>query len=101
MSEYSASISTSELRAALNAIVDHLESTHGSTLSVPVEYFWSIPAPDLYDVEVKPPVESIGQVSESWDNVKALRAGNNDDTISYSSVWLGEVLTAIGHTYVR
>lgn len=81
-------------------MLDHLEQQHGSTVAIPADYFWSVPAPEIYDVTASPEL-TIGQLSESWDNVTSEREGGDGDTISFALVWLGDVMKAIGHHTVR
>jgi len=89
-----------ELRAALTTVLDHIESTSGSVVALPVDYFWSIPAPDLYNVDARPTDLTIGQISDSWENLTRERRGDDSAVIGYASVWLGEVLAAVGHNLV-
>lgn len=89
-------IDLSELRSAFDTVVRHIESSEGTQVQLPVDYFWSVPSPDLYDVERNPPL-TIGQVSESWENLRRERDGDNSATIGFAAVWLSEVLRAIGH----
>lgn len=89
-------IEIGELRRAIGRVLDHVEEQHGSEVAIPADYFWSVPAPGTYDVLASPEL-TIGQLSESWDNVKKEREGDGDDTISFALVWLGDVLKAIGH----
>jgi hypothetical protein len=42
---------------------------------------------------------TIGQLSESWDNLKRERQSNDESTIGYAAVWLADVLKAIGYTH--
>ena len=81
-------------------MLDHLEQQHGSTVAIPADYFWSVPAPEIYDVTASPEL-TIGQLSESWDNVTSERESGDGDTISFALVRLGGVMKAIGRHTVR
>ena len=89
-------IDLTELRSAIDTVIRHIEAAEGTHVQLPVDYFWSVPSPDLYDVERNPPL-TIGQISESWDNLRRERNGNDDMTIGFAAVWLSDVLRAIGH----
>jgi len=89
-------IDLSELRSAFDTVIRHIKAAEGTQVHLAADYFWSVPSPDLYDVDRNPPL-TIGQVSESWDNLRRERDGNDDVTIGFAAVWLGEVLRAIGH----
>lgn len=56
------------------------------------DYFYSVPFPEIYDVLGDAPKLTIGQLTESWENL--LRT---DASVQWELVWLGDVLKAIGH----
>ena len=89
-------IDLSELRSAFDTAIRHLESTEGTQVQLAIDYFWSVPTPDLYAVERNPPL-TIGQISDSWQNLRREREGDDSATIGFSAVWLSDVLRAIGH----
>lgn len=86
-------IETRELRDVFERLITHLEQTKGGSVTVPVDYFYSMPFPEIYEMYSGPPVPTIGQLSESWSNLQR----SHDDTISFELVWLAEVLAALGH----
>ncbi|MCK2029465.1 hypothetical protein KZC54_06945 [Microbacterium sp. KSW4-6] len=69
------------------------------TVRVGEDYFWSIPADQLYDVTAAPSGLTIGQLSESFDNIRELDT-SPDRAISYGLVWLSDLLRAIGQSEV-
>ncbi|MEV0363432.1 hypothetical protein ACIBEK_21450 [Nocardia fusca] len=90
-----------ELRRSLDIVLSHIETfTNSPAFDLEKDdfwdYFWSIPADSLYDVDNSPADLTIGQLSESWQNVRDLLA-EPDDVIGYHLVWLSDVLRAIGH----
>ena len=89
-------IDLAEMRSAFDTVIRHIEAAEGNQVELPVDYFWSVPPSDLYDVERDPPL-TIGQISESWNNLRHERDGNGDETIGLAAVWLSDVLRAIGH----
>lgn len=90
-------IDISELRRAIQRVLHRLEETHGTSISIPGDYFWSVPRDSIFEVFSAPDL-TIGQLSESWDNLADERSGNAKHTIPYSAVWIGDVLKAIGYT---
>jgi hypothetical protein len=63
-------------------------------VSVPMDYFWSIPAESLYSVESDPVGLTIGQLSETYEHLEHIAAGTSEP-IDYSLVWLADILRAI------
>lgn len=89
-------VDLTELRNAIGLALDRIEDVNGSTVSIPADYFWSVPSPDAYDVNSAPQL-TVGQLSETWDNLRRERERDGEGTIAYTAVWLGDVLKAIGH----
>ena len=90
-------INVAELRRAFEVVLSHIESKTGPNVPLEVDYFWSVPGKDAFDVHRDPEL-TIGQVAESWDNLAKERAGDGESALVYNSVWLADVLKAIGHT---
>ena len=99
MTDHSTSFTTQELREVFDVLMRHVEERHGSTIEVDVDYFWSIPPDAIYDVYDQPTELTIGQLTESLDNIRSV-AADPEQAISYALVWLGDVLRATGHKLV-
>ncbi|MFC8039445.1 hypothetical protein ACFUOZ_08835 [Paenarthrobacter sp. NPDC057355] len=99
MTDHPTSFTTRELREVFDVLMRHVEERHGSTIDVGVDYFWSIPPDAIYDVYDQPTELTIGQLTESLDNIRRV-AADPDRAISYALVWLGDVLRATGHKLV-
>jgi hypothetical protein len=83
-----------ELRSFVDRVVSHLEQVNGSdSIELPEELFWSIPSPDVYDVNQSPQDLTIGSFADCLEFLR--RDGANT---SWMSVWLGQLLIGIGHT---
>lgn len=95
MNDWTLTISTAELRAAMNAIVDHIEGSSGETVELSEDYFWWVHSGTGFDPDFAP-APTIGQNSEVWSNLERERKGDREHTITYSAVWLGQILAAIG-----
>jgi len=96
--EWHLEIDIAELEAAFRAVVKHLSEFNGTSVKVREDYFWSVPPNQIFDVPTQPEL-TIGQLSESWDNLKRERQSNDESTIGYAAVWLADVLKAIGYTH--
>lgn len=97
MNDEGMTVTARELEVALNAILEEMRSRHGSTFTLPKDYFWDIASEQLYDPYKTPSDMTLGQVSESIDWVKQIASGAGDPT-SYALVWLSDVLRALGHS---
>lgn len=89
-------IETQELRDVCERLIDHLERTQGESVTLREDYFYSLPSPGVYDVTRDPPEPTIGQLTETWDNLHRNR--DADSTIAFELVWLGDLLRALGHS---
>ena len=102
MTDHPTRFTTQELREAFDVLIRHVEERHGSTIEVDADHFWSIPPDELYDVYDQPTELTIGQLTESLENVRSVAAVAADpvNAISYAFVWLGDILRAAGHKLV-
>jgi hypothetical protein len=82
------------LRRAFELIADHLAESEGTALSLGNDYFWAIPADELYNVYSRPTEMSIGQLSESWQHIEDVIDGKTD-IVTYHLIWLSDVLRAV------
>ena len=89
-----------ELRRAFESVMDHLEQASGATIEVPQDFFWSLPGDAIFEVTERPEL-TIGQLTESWHNLKGERDGDSQSTVDYAVVWLGDIMKGIGHTLSR
>lgn len=83
------------LRKAFELVAEYLAKAEGDTLSLGHDYFWSIPAGELYDVYNRPANLTVGQLSESWQHIEDVLDGKTD-LLGYHLIWLSDVLRAIG-----
>jgi len=84
----------SELRRLFDRLLSQVESTHGDQVTLHENYFYSLPAPALYDVGENAPDPTMGQLTESG---RLRRGSGAGDPITYELEWLGDVLRAVGH----
>lgn len=88
------------LEGAFAVLLRHLRDVEGDTVTLGQEFFWAVPPRQLYDVTTEPSGHTIGQLSESLDELHGLVA-DPDAAVTFGLVWLADVLRAIGHTVVR
>ncbi len=87
------------LRAVASALLDHLAELEGSEVALEHDMFWSVDPAVLFNVYAQPEGLSIGQLSESWENLR--RMVDDDRPLAYGLVWLADVLRAIGLEIVK
>jgi hypothetical protein len=95
MSEPVVQLQVDELRRVFELLMAHITKSGDGRLATSRDYFWSIPAPDRYDVYKEPNEFTIGQVSEAWENLRGMLEGRSE-ALGYGLVWLADVLRAIG-----
>lgn len=88
------------LREASELLLTHLETMRGPVVDLETDFFWEIPAHQRNDVYTKPTDFTVGQLTESFENVSGIVAGSSP-AISYGLVWLAEILRAIGESVVE
>ena len=92
-------VSISDLRAALDLVLDHVVELHGTVIHLERDYFWSIPIEQLYNPYSEPDTFTVGQLSESISNVSGI-ARSDAPVNSFALVWVADVLRAVGQTLV-
>lgn len=87
------------LRKIVSKLLDHLAEHQGNEVALEHDMFWSIAAPDIFNVYSRPEDLTIGQLSESWESLR--RMVDDDRPLTYGLVWLADVLRAIGMEIVQ
>ena len=64
MNQKTISVEVALLRRAIPLILDELERAHGDRITLPNDYFWSVPTPARWDVFTEPSTFTIGQLSD-------------------------------------
>ncbi|GAA5155824.1 hypothetical protein [Amycolatopsis dongchuanensis] len=93
-------ISLGTLRAAFEQVMTHFQETEGDVVRLKADYFWSIPDDDIYDVTRDPGKLTIGQITESYEQLVSL-VGDSDRRVTWEGVWLSEVLRAVATPRTR
>jgi hypothetical protein len=90
----SVKISHSDLRRVVNILLDHLEKTAPQPITFPFDYYWETTPESRYDRYEKPHDFLLGQLSEDWSWLEAVRGGQAP--INFHFVYLANILRAIG-----
>jgi hypothetical protein len=92
-------ISTSDIRAICDLLLDHLERQHGSEVEITVDYYWHIDESERSNINETPSILDMGQLSEDWQNLEYILKGDQEP-IGYALTWLAEILRTIGEVHV-
>ncbi len=88
-------VSIAELREVANLLFDHLERSGHAEIEVDSDYYWSVPAEELYSVYEEPTDLTIGQLSDDQRELASIRTGAKPP-IAYALVWLSSLLRFVG-----
>jgi hypothetical protein len=89
----------SEIRAIADKLLAHLLESGHNVVSLPHDYYWSIPKDARYNPYSRPSELTLGQISDDLNELKRIHRGETDP-LSYALVWLASVLRAIGEETV-
>lgn len=92
-------IDVSDLRTVATRLFDHLDSLGERSVDLDQDYYWVIAENQLYDPTQAPTDFVLGQLTDDWRELTKVLEG--DEPVSYTLVWLGSVLRAIGQQVVR
>lgn len=88
-------VSTKELRAVTNLLLDHLESTSQSEFDIEEDYYWEAEQGQLYNPYQEPSRLQLGQLSDDWSDLVSILSGESPP-IGTALVWLAAVLRRVG-----
>lgn len=92
-------VNVAELRAVADKLFTHLLESGDEVVSLPQDYYWSIPKETLYDPYSQPSEFTLGQLSDDLSELKRIESGEGEP-VSYALVWLAAILRAIGEKTV-
>ncbi|MFV0460668.1 MAG: hypothetical protein ACK5MT_18070 [Actinomycetales bacterium] len=88
------------LRRSAGLLLDHLETSGGPIIALDKDMFWAIPAEHRGNVYAEPTEFTVGQVTESFQNITRIVQDPSTAT-SYALVWLADLLRAAGEAVVE
>lgn len=93
-------ISVEVLRNAADRLLSHLQAVEGPVISFDRDMFWAIPAEQRNNVYAEPTDFTVGQLTESLQNLEPIVEGSSPAS-SYALVWLADLLRAAGEAVVE
>ncbi len=89
-------VSTDEIQVLVRTLCDYLDQSGRSELFLEGDYYWEIDSEQLQMLDNEPADFSMGQLTENWSDLQKIASGDNPP-IGYAFVWLGHILTSLGH----
>jgi hypothetical protein len=90
-----------ELRRVVNRLLDHLIETRGvRAVALHDRYYWEVPAPDRYKMEVDPGALEVGDLADDWEFVSRLLQEANAP-VAYQLTELAPLLAYLGEVLAR
>jgi hypothetical protein len=88
------------LRRAADLLLTHLQGVEGPVVTLDKDLFWAIPAEQRNNVYAEPTDFTVGQLTESFQDIVRIVDGSSPTT-SYALVWLADILRAAGEAVVE
>lgn len=93
-------VSIDTLRRAAQILLNHVEEAAGATVAIDTDMFWSITSDQRNNVYTEPTEFTIGQVSESLENLNRL-VDDPSSATSFALVWLADTMRVVGEAVVQ
>lgn len=91
-------MTTAELRSFFDRFIERYEEMHQTDeIKLIKDDFWSVPFPEIYQIYEKGDAEPSLTIGSLYNCLEFLRSESGGE-ISWSGVWLGQLLMAIAHT---
>ena len=84
----------SELRRAIGLILEVAERENPEGIQFDQDLYWSVPAPALNQVEVKPSELTLGSVADDWQTL--LEYGGEPELVAHAMEHAAGLIRAIG-----
>lgn len=92
-------VSINELREISNRLLDHVESLGVKDVDISADYYWTIPADQLYDPSLEPAAPSLGQLTDDWNELQLIRQGDRPP-VAIALEWLAAIMRAVGEKVI-
>ena len=85
-----------DLKKVINHLLDHIIETREITsFELKNNFYWNIPSPDVYNVDIKPKELDIGSIHDEWEFLSDL-LDNENQPVAYQLTELAPILRYIG-----
>jgi hypothetical protein len=89
------------LKRVVNRLLDHVIETRGvRAVTLDDRYYWDVPAPERYRVEVDPGELDVGDLADDWELVARLLQEENQP-VAYQLTELAPLLAYLGEVLAR
>lgn len=89
-------VRSDELHNALDILLQHFEKEGQNCFQIDGDFYWNVPADELYDRYDQPVHLDVGQLSEDWARIEQIVRGEHEP-VANGFVWLAAILRAVGH----
>lgn len=93
-------IKISALRETLDILLNHVEQSGQSEISIAHDFYWNVRSDALYDRYDEPANLDVGQLTEDWERLQKIRMSENPP-VADGLVWLAAILRAVGDEITR
>lgn len=83
-----------DLQKILEIIFKHLEAQGVSAVKIEEDYYWNVPAEEVYDPLKSPADLDLGQLTDDWTRLESIGKGESP-AIGYALAWAAPVLRKI------
>lgn len=84
-----------ELRETSQLLLDHLEKLGATEIEIDADYYWHVPRSQLYDPTIQIVEPDLGQLTEDWARLEAIRRGDMPP-VGPGLEWLSAIFRAVG-----
>lgn len=84
-----------DLREISNRLLDHVESLGVKEVDLPEDYYWTLPADQLYNPALTAPNPSLGQLTDDWNELQLIKRGERPP-VAIALSWLAAIMRAVG-----
>ena len=89
------------LKRVVNRLLDHFIETRGiRAVTLDDRYYWEVPAPERYRIEVDPGELDVGDLADDWELVARLLQADNQP-VAYQLTELAPLLAYLGEVLAR
>ena len=92
-------VNVNELRDVANKLFDHLLQSGHEMVTIPHDYYWSIPSELRHDPYSQPKEFTLGQFSSDIEELSRINNGT-DEPFAFALVWLASIIREIGEITV-